>query len=161
MHSSQRFRFRTPQGWRVGGSTDRPEALEASDGGTLLVRFLFLDGEQGYDSLHVTCMLERLAHENRQVPRVEYQHDFLSGMVGAMRILDSAFVVTYLDPIQGHHRWRQRNVTLVGEGMSLCAMTYAPEKIWKDRKDVRVLLDAVMESLEFLDRPGAAKRKAR
>ena len=149
VHSSQRFSFRTPASWRVAGSTDRPDAIEASDGGELLVRFLFLDGEQGYDSLHVTCMLERLAPENRQHPRIEYEYDFLSGSVGPLRILDSAFVVSYDEPILGHQRWRQRNVTLVGEGLSLCAISYAPQQVWKKNGEARALLDAVMTSVEF------------
>jgi hypothetical protein len=149
VHSSQRFSFRTPASWRVAGSTDRPDAIEASDGGELLARFLFLDGEQGYDSLHVTCMLERLAPENRQHSQVKYEYDFLSGLVGPLRLLDSAFVVTYDEPIHGHQRWRQRNVTLVGAGLSLCAITYAPEPVWKKQPAARALLDAVLTSVEF------------
>lgn len=161
VHPSQRFSFRTPADWRVGGSTDRPAAIEATDGESLLVRYLFFDGEQGYDSLHVTCMLERLAPENRQHPHVEYEYDFLSGWVGPLRILDSAFVVTYDEPIRGHQRWRQRNVTLVGEGLSLCAMTYAPEKVWKNDERARALLDAVLESVEFEGLDMSAEPKPR
>ncbi len=62
-------------------------------GGGVLVRFLYRDGENGYDSLHVDCMLERLAPEMEQEPRIRYEYDFLSGVVGDRRILDSAFEV--------------------------------------------------------------------
>jgi len=150
VHPSPRFSFRTPADWRVARATDRPAAIEASDGEDLLVRFLFFDGEQGYDSLHVTCMLERLAPENRQHPYIEYEYDFLSGWVGPMRVLDSAFVITYDEPIRGHQKWRQRNVTLVGEGLSLCAMTYAPEEVWKDDEQARALLGAVLQGVELV-----------
>jgi len=148
-HPSQRFSFRTPSSWRVGGDTRHPNAIEATDGGDLLVRFLYMDGEQGYDSLHVTCMLERFTPENQQSPHIEYEYDFLSAQVGPMRLLDSAFVVTYDEAVRGHQRWRQRNVTLVGSGMSLCAITYAPEKVWKKDRAARALLDAVLTSVRF------------
>lgn len=147
VHPSGRFTFRTPADWRVAGSTDHPGAIEVSDGGELLVRFLYAAGEQGYDTLHVSCMLERFTPENQQHPRVEYEYDFLSGMYGEMRVLDSAFVVRYDEPILGHARWRQRNVTLVGEGMSLCAISYAPEAVWKKQPEARALLDAVLTSV--------------
>jgi len=156
VHPSRRFRFRTPADWRVGGSTGRPAGIEATDGKGLIVRYLFYDGEQGYDSLHVTCMMERLAPENEQSPHVEYEHDFLSGTWGSMRVLDSTFVITYDQEIQGHRRWHQRNVTLVGQGLSLCAISYAPEKVWKKDARARALLDAVLTSVEFVDPKASA-----
>jgi hypothetical protein len=118
-------------------------------GGGVLVRFIYRDGENGYDSLHVDCMLERLAPEMEQEPRIRYEYDFVSGVVGERRILDSAFEVKYLKPIGGYADWRQRNVTIVGAGQSICAISYAPVPMWKKSKAVRALLDAVLASLVF------------
>ena len=147
-HPSGVFTFRTPSDWVVAASPKDPNALEAGGGG-LLVRFLFRQGENGYDSLHVDCMLERLAEEKEQAPTVKYEYDFLSGLLGERRVLDSAFIVTYLKPIAGYSQWRQRNVTLVGMGSSLCAISYAPAPVWKKSKSVRALLDAVLSSVVF------------
>ena len=148
LHSSGAFTFRTPEDWRVEPSPTNPDAIEAGGGG-LLVRFLFYKEDRGYDSLHVVCMLERLAGEMDQEPRVNYEYDFVSGVAGDRRGLDSAFVVTYLKPIAGYTEWRQRNVTIVGPGQSLCAISYAPLPLWKKSPAVRALLDAVLGSVVF------------
>jgi hypothetical protein len=148
VHPSGAFTFRTPQDWRVEPSPTNPDAVETGGGG-LLVRFIFYRDERGYDSLHVLCMLERLAGEMEQEPRVQYEYDFVSGVFGDRRGLDSAFVVTYLKPIAGYTEWRQRNVTLVGAGQSLCAISYAPVPLWKKSPGARALLDAVLGSVVF------------
>lgn len=148
VHPSGKFTFKTPEDWRVEPSPTDPNAVETGGGG-VLVRFLYRDGENGYDSLHVDCMLERLAPEMEQEPRIRYEYDFLSGVVGDRRILDSAFEVRYLKPIGGYTEWRQRNVTLVGAGQSVCAISYAPLPIWKKSKSVRALLDGVLASMVF------------
>jgi hypothetical protein len=148
VHPSGRLSFRTPSTWTVRTSPTNPDMVEAGDG-TLLVRFEHRDGEVGYDSLHVLCMLQRLASEWDQDPRVKYEYDFLGGEIGNRRALDSAFVVTYTAPIAGYREWRQRNVTLVGGGQSVCAISYAPLPVWKKSPESRALLDAVLQSLTF------------
>lgn len=147
-HRSGRWTFRTPEGWTVATPPGRPEVTEAKGDG-LVVRFVHYEGEQGFDSLHVTCMLERLAPENAAAPQVKYEYDFLGGPVGDRRALDSAFVVRYDAAIGGHREWRQRNLTVVGGGMSLCAITYAPASAWKKSPPTRALLDAVLGSVRF------------
>ena len=52
-------------------------------------------------------------------------------------------------PILGQRQWRQRNVTIVGNGSSLCAITYAPLPLWKKSAPTRALLDAVLGSVTF------------
>jgi len=148
LHPSGAFTFKTPDDWTVATSPNNPDAIETGGGG-LLVRFLFRPEEQGYDSLHVICMLERLAPEMEQAPQVKYEYDFVGGAFGERRGLDSAFVVTYLKPIAGYTEWRQRNVTLVGAGQSLCAITYAPLPLWRKSASVRALLDGVLGSVVF------------
>lgn len=148
VHPSGAFSFRTPVSWMVRVSPANPEVLEAAGDG-VRVRFLYRSGEVGFDSLHVDCMLERLAGPMEQHPQVRYEYDFLSGQLGEFRVLDSAFVVIYDSPIQGQREWRQRNLTLVGSGQSLCLIGYAPLRLWKKSKPTRALLDAVLGSLSF------------
>jgi hypothetical protein len=150
IHPSGAFTFRTPQDWKVAVSAEDPLAVETGGGG-MLARFLFKRENLGYDIRHVTCMLERLAPEEEQHPRVKYEHDFLTGESGDLRFIDSAFVIDYVKPIGGHKKWWQRNVTIVGEGVSLCVITYAPYKLWKKSEETRLLLDAVLESVKFRD----------
>jgi hypothetical protein len=151
IHPSGAFTFRTPADWPVAGSANDPLAVETGAGG-LLARFMVKEGEHGFDALHVDCMLVRLAPEMAQHPQVKYEHDFLSGVEGDLRFLDSAFEVSYDEPVLGHRRWRQRNVTVVGQGISLCAITYAPAEVWKKSKQSRALLDAVLSSVRFRER---------
>jgi hypothetical protein len=40
-------------------------------------------------------------------------------------------------------------VTIVGNGSSLCAITYAPLPLWKKSAPTRALLDAVLGSVTF------------
>jgi hypothetical protein len=148
VHPSGAFTFKTPADWQVQQSPTNPYAIEAGGGG-LLVRFIFRREEVGYDSLHVDCMLERLASEMEQDPRIRYEYDFVSGVFGDRRGLDSAFVVTYNNPIAGYREWRQRNVTLVGAGQSLCAISYAPLPVWKKSRATRALLDGILASVTF------------
>jgi len=147
-HPSGAFTFRTPAGWKVGPVAGNAEAIQASGDG-LVVRFVYQPGESGFDSLHVNCMLVRLAPEKDSAPQVQYEYDFLSGEVNEMRILDSAFVVVYDDAVQGSRAWRQRNVTVVGKGHSLCAISYAPAALWKKSKQTRATLDAILGSVSF------------
>jgi hypothetical protein len=84
-----------------------------------------------------------------QDPRIRYEYDFLSGVFGDRRGLDSAFIVKYNAPIAGYREWRQRNVTLVGAGESLCAISYAPLPVWKKSPATRALLDGILASVTF------------
>ena len=93
--------------------------------------FHFREGEAGLDALHAACMDERLLGPMQVDPRVEYEYDFVGGSLDGRRLLDSAFRVRYDQPVQGHREWRQRNVTLVGAGESLCVIAHAPRALWK------------------------------
>jgi hypothetical protein len=140
--------FRTPESWKVEAPPETPEVVNATGDG-VAVRFLYREGDSGFDSLHGLCMLERLAPAMDMFPVVEYQYDFVGGVIGGRRALDSAFIVSYDQPILGEKQWRQRNVTIVGEGSSLCAITYAPLPLWKKSAPTRALLDAVLGSVTF------------
>jgi hypothetical protein len=147
-NASRTLTFRTPEGWVVEAGTGQPELTEARGDG-LLVRILRREGELGLDSLHAECMLVRLAGAMDTSPQVDYEFDFVGGVVGERRALDSAFVVHYDAPIEGHRDWRQRNLTVVGEGESVCVVTYAPLPVWKKSKPARNLLTSIVESIRF------------
>ena len=140
------FTFRTPAGWVVETSAG-PETVNASGAG-LRVRFVHRPGEHGYDSLHGACMLERLAPPIETSPVIKYEYDYVGGDIGNdRRALDSAFTIRYDGAVHGHKEWRQRNVTVVGGGHSLCAVSYAPARLWKKSKEARAVLDAVLASV--------------
>lgn len=147
-HPSGAFTFRTPEGWKVVASPANPDILETGEG-DVRVRFLYRAGEGGLDTTHVDCMLERLAGPMATEPQVKYEYDFRGGLIGNRGALDSAFVVRYDTPIEGQRDWRQRNLTIVGEGQTLCVMTYAPALVWKSSQEKRALLDAVVGSITF------------
>jgi hypothetical protein len=147
-HPSGAFAFRTPEAWKVESTPENPDTLNAAGDG-VVVRFVYREGESGYDSLHGACMLERLAGAMEMEPVVQYEYDYVGGVIGDRRALDSAFVVTYDKPILGQRQWRQRNVTIVGNGLSLCAISYAPASLWKKSAPTRALLDAVLGSVTF------------
>jgi hypothetical protein len=141
------FTFRTPAGWVVESRAEQPETVNAAGAG-LRVRFVHRPGEHGYDSLHGSCMLERLAPPSETSPVIKYEYDYLDAAIGDRRVLDSAFVIQYDSPVHGHKAWRQRNLTVVGGGHSLCAVSYAPVPLWK-KKETRAVLDAVLSSVTF------------
>jgi hypothetical protein len=144
-YPSGAFSFRTPEGWTL--SEPRPDVMETW-GGELGVRFLFRAREDGTDALHEECKSERLAGPMETAPQVRYEYEYIGGPFGDRQALDSAFVVTYDSPVRGHREWRQRTLTVVGGGQSLCAMSYAPVSAWKSAK-TRALLDAVLASVTF------------
>lgn len=148
MHPSGAFSFEVPASWSVGDAPDRPGVYQAAGDGQI-VRFTYTAGEAGFDSLHVTCMLERLRPEQQASPHLRYEYDFLSGEVGDYRILDSAFEVSYDAPVDGVRDWRQRNVTLVGKGHSLCVILHAPAATWKKSKSARAVQEAVLRSVHL------------
>lgn len=147
-HPSGGFAFRTPEAWKVDSTPENPDTVNAVGDG-VAVRFVYHQGENGYDSFHGACMLERLAGAMDMEPVVQYEYDFVGGVIGDRRALDSAFVVTYDKPILGERQWRQRTVSIVGNGTSLCAITYAPATVWKKSAPTRALLDAVLASVTF------------
>ena len=57
--------------------------------------------------------------------------------------------VVYDKEVRGHRVWRQRNISLVGLGRSLCVVGYAPAEFWRKKKSnpTRVLMDAVLSSV--------------
>jgi len=147
-NDNETFRFRTPSSWIVEKIREAPDVIEAR-GDSVLVRFLYRDQEAGYDSLHADCMLERLAGAMDMAPQVKYEYDFLSWANGPLRALDSAFAVNYDQPVLGHRQWRQRNLTVVGDGRSLCVVTYCPVSLWKKSAETRDLLERVVRSVEL------------
>jgi hypothetical protein len=140
--------IRTPAAWTARSDPGPPEVIETRGDG-LIVRVLRREGELGLDSLHVECMLVRLTGPMDAFPQVDYEYDFVGGEVGERRALDSAFVVHYDQAIEGHRDWRQRNLTVVGGGESVCVVAYAPLPAWKKSKSARNLLTSVVESIRF------------
>jgi hypothetical protein len=138
------YSFRAPAGWTV--SNPRPDLVEA-EGDSMVVRFLFRPGDHGFDSLHVTCMQDRLTEAMESDPRVDYEYDFLQAELGDRRVLDSAFRTRYDQPVRGHRDWRQRNLTLVTSGGSLCMIAFCPVRVWKGSDKARALLDGVLMSV--------------
>ena len=140
--------IRTPPDWVFETNEGIPEISEAR-GGPLVIRVVRREGELGLDGYHVQCMMERLASPMETQPQVDYEYDFHQGWVGERQVLDSAFIVHYDEPIEGHKDWRQRNVTLVGKGESVCVVAMAPERVWKKSKEDRALLEAVMDAIRL------------
>ena len=137
--------FMTPADWNV---TVKDASRVDAWGPDIGLRLVERQGEQGLDSLHVDCMaMERLAPPMETHPQVAYEYDFVGGELLGHRALDSAFAVEYDKEIRGHRLWRQRNVSLVGSGRSLCVMVYAPAAQWKKSKASRALVDAVLGSV--------------
>jgi hypothetical protein len=145
-HPSGAFSFEAPVGWSVRPVEGEASLYEAVGDGQI-VRFVYTPGEVGFDALHVSCMLERLRPEAETSPRIRYEYDFLGGSVGEFNILDSAFEVRYDAEVNGSREWRQRNVTLVGKGRSLCVILHAPAKTWKRSRPARALQEAILRSV--------------
>lgn len=137
------FTFKTPAHWAI---STLPEGTEA-EGDGMVVRLLPSKGDQGFDSLHVSCMQNRLAEAMSSDPQVDYEYDFLQAELGDRRMLDSAFKTRYDEPVRGHKQWRQRNVTFVSPRASLCIIAFCPTKTWKGSQKARALLDAVVSSV--------------
>jgi hypothetical protein len=132
----------------VEAKDGQPEVTEARGDG-LIVRILRREGELGIDSLHAECMLVRLRGPMDTSPQVDYEYDFVGGEIGNRRALDSVFVVHYDAAVDAHRDWRQRNLTVVGDGESVCVVAYVPAAVWKKSKPARNLLTAVVESIRF------------
>ena len=147
-NAAETLTIRTPSDWVFETREGQPEFSEAR-GGVLVVRILRRTGELGLDGYHVQCMLERLTGPMETQPQVDYEYDFRQGWIGERQALDSAFIVHYDEPVDGHKDWRQRNVTVVGKGESLCVVSMAPNRVWKKSKEDRALLEAVMTSVRL------------
>jgi hypothetical protein len=147
-NESKTVRFKTPTGWSVTHTPGDLELTEARGDGMIL-RVLRREGELGLDSMHVECMMRRLAGPMETRPGADYEYDFVGGAVGGRRALDSAFVVEYDAPIDGDRKWRQRNLTVVGDGESVCIATYVPNGIWKKHTWARKLLTSLVESVKW------------
>lgn len=147
-NAAQTLTLRTPEDWVVESRPGQPEITEAR-GGLLVVRVLRREGELGLDSYHVQCMQERLADPMKAEPQVDYEYDFRQGWIGEREALDSAFVVHYDEPVDGHKDWRQRHVTVIGQGESLCLVGMAPRQVWRKSRQSRALLNAVMTSVRL------------
>ena len=147
-NAARTLTIRTPADWVFETREGTPERSEARKGG-LIVRIVRREGELGLDGYHVQCMMERLAGPMVSQPQVDYEYDFLQGWVGERQVLDSAFIVHYDEAIEGHKDWRQRNVTVVGKGESLCVVAMAPKRVWKKSKEERALLEAVVEGIRL------------
>jgi hypothetical protein len=140
------FVFQAPESWKVDRSSTRADVFEAAGDG-MIVRFVHRSEESGFDSVHVACMDDRLADAIDVDPRVHYEYDFEEGQIGDRRVLDSAFKTLYDKPVHGHREWRQRNVTYVGGGQSLCIIAFCPMPVWKKSSEARKTLDAVVSSV--------------
>jgi hypothetical protein len=147
-NASKTLRFKTPAGWTVSHTPGDVEVTEARGDGMRL-RLVRRQGELGLDSMHVECMLQRLAGPMETHPHVDYEYDFVGGAVGNRRALDSAFVVEYDEAIDGDKKWRQRNLTVVGDGESVCIATYVRNGIWKKHASARKLLTSLVESVKW------------
>ncbi len=141
--ASGSFLFRTPSHWTVANA---PFVTEV-EGDGMVVRLLFSAGDNGFDSLHVSCMQNRLGDAMASDPRLDYEYDFLQAEVGGRRVLDSAFRTRYDEPVRGHKEWRQRNVTFVSPQGSLCIIAFCPAKVWKGSEKARTVLDGIVTSV--------------
>ncbi len=147
-NASKTVGFKTPAGWAVTHTPGDFELTEARGDGMIL-RIFRREGELGLDSLHVECMMRRLAGPMETRPGASYEYDFVGGMVGGRRALDSAFVVEYDQALDGDKKWRQRNLTVMGDGESVCVATYVPNGIWKKHTWARKLLTSLVESVKW------------
>lgn len=143
-HPSGAFTFRLPEGWTVRDGA-RPGTIEASSG-ELRVRFVWQKLDLGVDIAHSTCMLERPVPGQPSEAQTSYEYDFLSGTVGDRQVLDSAFKIQYDAPVQGHKEWRQRNLTVIGQGETLCVVSFVPKA---EAKKSRQVMDAIATSVTF------------
>lgn len=147
-NGSRTLRFKTPEGWLVQNVSGQVEVTEARGDGMRL-RLLRWPIDMGLDSTHAECMLQRLAGPMETSLDVRYEYDFIGGEIGERRMLDSAFVVEYDAVIDGEKKWRQRNLTVVGAGESICIITYVRNGIWKKSTPARQLLTSLAESVKW------------
>ena len=153
-NSSRTLRFKTPEGWLVQNTSGQVELTEARGDGMRL-RLVRWPMDMGLDSTHAECMLQRLAGPMETSLDVRYEYDFVGGEMGERRALDSAFVVEYDAVIDGDKKWRQRNLTVVGAGESVCIITYVRNGLFKKYTTVRKFLTSLVEGVSFPEPPVA------
>jgi len=147
-HPSGAFTIHVPEGWAVGPSKADPNTLQAVGQG-VVVRFVYRPGDVGYDAFHGICITERLSGKPGEAPATRYEYDYVDGAYGDRRSLDSAFFVDYDEEVMGHRKWRQRNLTVVGGGDSLCIVAFAPVAVWNKSSAARTALEAVVQNVTF------------
>lgn len=155
-NGSRTLRFKTPEGWLVQNTSGQVELTEARGDGMRL-RLVRWPMDMGLDSTHSECMLQRLAGPMETSLDVRYEYDFVGGEIGERRALDSAFVVEYDAVIDGDKKWRQRNLTIVGAGESVCIITYVRNGMFKHSSAVKKFLISLVEGVTFPP-PGSADR---
>jgi hypothetical protein len=155
-NSSRTLRFKTPEGWLVQNTSGQVELTEARGDGMRL-RLVRWSMDMGLDSTHSECMLQRLAGPMETSLDVRYEYDFVGGEIGERRALDSAFVVEYDAVIDGDTKWRQRNLTIVGAGESVCIITYVRNGIFKKSTAARKFLTSLAEGVTFPSAGAAAR----
>ena len=147
-HAGGAVTFRVPDGWAVGKVGRDADAVQAVGNG-LVLRLVYRRGRPGFDSLHASCMTERLAGSLGEAPAAVYEYDYVEGAFGQRRALDSAFLVVYDSEVMGHRKWRQRNLTVAGEAHSLCLVAFAPVALWKKSLEARSTLEAVLQNVKL------------
>ena len=143
------FSFRVPETWKVGTKVNGDPDVVQAVGDGLAVRFVYRRGEAGYDALHGICLAERLVGREHDASPAQYEYDYVEGSYGDRRALDSVFVVEYDREVLGHRKWRQRNLTVVGGGHSICLIAFAPTAVWKKSIEARAVLEAVLQNVKF------------
>lgn len=144
-----RFSFRVPADWVIGQRINGdPDTVQAA-AEPLVVRFVYRDREAGFDALHGLCLAERLVGREHDASPAQYEYDYVEGSYGDRRSLESAFLIEYDREVMGHRKWRQRNLTVVGGGHSLCLIAFVPVSVWKKSGEARSTLDAVLQSVKF------------
>jgi hypothetical protein len=147
-NSSRTLRFKTPEGWVVQNTPGQVELTEARGDGMRL-RLVRWPMDMGLDSTHADCMLQRLAGPMETSLDVRYEYDFVGGEIGERRALDSAFVVEYDAVIDGDKKWRQRNLTVVGAGESVCIITYVRNSMFKKSSAMKKFMTSLVEGVTF------------
>jgi hypothetical protein len=147
-NGSRTLRFKTPEGWLVQNTSGQVELTEARGDGMRL-RLLRWPMDMGLDSTHADCMLQRLAGPMETSLDVRYEYDFVGGEIGERRALDSAFVVEYDAVIDGDKKWRQRNLTVVGAGESVCIITYVRNSMFKKSSAMKKFMTSLVEGVTF------------
>jgi hypothetical protein len=149
VHRNEAFRFIVPEGWTFDPVKGDVDAVQTVGDGSV-VRIIYRKGELGYDALHGSCLSERLVPEAEGgTEATSYEYDYEEGSIEGRRSLDSAFLVDYGVEVMGHRKWRQRNLTVVGGGHSLCLIAFTPQSVWKKSKAARVVVDAVLQNVKF------------
>ena len=134
---------------RSGVESGPPEVLETRGDG-LIVRMLRREGEIGLDSLHVECMLVRLAGAMDTFPQVDYEYDFVGGEIGE----PAGARLGLRRPLRRAGRGPPR---LAAEeldggrrgGVGVRRSPTPPSPVWKKSKPARNLLTSVVESIRF------------